>query len=93
MIFKAFFFDFHNFGVRRSIDDVQDLENQLGYGALGLAEDVWQQKYEQRGFWNSPKYSFIRILKISLNLRYRVPDPNLAKNRIRNPAFYAPARV
>ena len=50
----------------------------------GLTGDVWLQKYENKkeGFYNYLKYSFNRLLKISLRLRHRVqgwgqkPDPH-----------------
>ena len=64
--------------------------NGLKTGALALTGDVWHQKYET--FKNNFKYSFYRLLKISLRhntgwtilslrLRYRAPDPALAKTR------------
>ena len=40
-------FCFHTFGVRRTID-VLDSENQPGSGALGLTDDVYHQKYENK---------------------------------------------
>ena len=45
--FRRIFLGFPTFGVRSSID-VLDQENQsrAGSGALELTEDVWQQKYE-----------------------------------------------
>ena len=49
---KNLLFCFQTFGGRRSID-VLDSENQPGSGsgsrALGLTEDVWHQKYENKG--------------------------------------------
>ena len=53
--FRCIPFCFHTFCVRRSIDAL-DLENKPGSGsaftqsrsrALGVTEDVWQQKYEK----------------------------------------------
>ena len=44
---QVFFFVFFIFCVRRSID-VLDPENQPGSRALGLTEDVWHQKYENK---------------------------------------------
>ena len=75
----------HIFGVTRTID-VLDLENQpqsgkirTESGALGLKEtsDTKSIYTKIEGFKNYLKYSFIRLLKISHCLRYRVPDPVL----------------
>ena len=68
-----------------------DPENQPGFGkirngsgALGLTGDVWHQKYKNKkeGVKNYLTYSFNRLLKISLSLRYRAPDPVFGQNRI-----------
>ena len=65
--FKALLFCLHNVGVRRTIN-VLDSENQPGSGALGLTEDVYHQKYENKkeGLNNYLKYSFNRLLKSPL---------------------------
>ena len=92
---KSLLFCFHTFGVRRTID-VLDSENQpgsgkirTGSGALGLTGDVWHQKYKNKkeGVKNYLTYSFNRLLKISLSLRYRAPDPVFGQNRILIPEF------
>ena len=85
---KSLLFCFHTFGVRRTIY-VLDSENQPGSGALGLTGDVWHQKYKNKkeGVQNYLTYSFNRLLKISLSLRYRAPDPVYGQNRILIPGF------
>ena len=45
-----------------------------------ITEDIWHQKHEcNEGFYKYLKYSFNRIIKLSLHSRYRDLDPNLAK--------------
>ena len=87
---KSLLFYFHTFGVRRTIY-VLDSENQpgsgkirTGSGALGLTGDVWHQKYKNKkgGVKSYLTYSFNRLLKISLSLRYNDPDPVFGQNRI-----------
>ena len=78
--FEAFFIVFILLVSRRSID-VLDSGNQSGSGsrALGITEDVWHQKYDNKkeGFQNYLEYSF------SLLLSYRALYPFFwAKNRI-----------
>ena len=50
---------------------------------------VWHQKYENKkeGVQSNLTYSFNRILKISLSLRYRSPDPVFGQNRILIPEY------
>ena len=80
--------------VRRSID-VLDPESQPGSGfirtgfgsrALGLTEDVWHQKYENKkeGLQNYLEYSFKSILNIFYRSGFRALDPEFGQNRIRN---------
>ena len=71
---KSILFCFHTFGVRRTIDS----ENQPGSGAPGLTGDVLHQKYDNKkeGFKNYQKFSFNGLLKSSIRLRYRAPDPH-----------------
>ena len=94
---KSLFFCFHTFGGRRTIY-VLDSENQpgsgkigTGSGALGLTGDVWHQKYKniKEAVKNYLTYLFRRLLKISLSLRYRDPDPVFGQNRILIPAIYS----
>ena len=89
---KVFFFVVFIFCVKRSID-VLDPENQpgsgfirTGSGALGLTEDVWYQKYENKkeGLPNYLEYSLKSILIIFYRLGYRALDPEFGQNRIRN---------
>ena len=51
---------------------------------IGLTGNFWHQKYKNKkeGFKNYLKYLFKRLLKISLRLRYRGPDPVFGQNRI-----------
>ena len=44
-------------------------------------------------FWQYLKHSFYRRLKISLRLRYRPPDPDFEKNRIRTLVYSALTQV
>ena len=94
---QVFFFVFFIFCVRRSIDVINP-ENQprsgfirTGYGsrALGLTEDVWHQKYENKkeGLQNYLEYSFYSILTISHRSGYTALDPEFDQNRIRNTAY------
>ena len=85
-----------SFGVRRTIY-VLDSEYQLrsskirtGSEALGLTGNVWHQKYENKkgSFKKHLKYIINRLLKISLRLRYRNPDPVCGQNRILIHAVY-----
>ena len=85
--FQVFLFVFFIFCVRRSID-VLDPENQprsgfirTGSRALGLTEEVWQQKYENKkeGLQNYLEYSFNSILNIFYRSGYKPWIRNSAK--------------
>ena len=66
--------------------DVLDPENQpwSGSRALGLTEDVWHQKYENKkeGFQNYLEYLLNSISNIFYRSGYRALDPEIGKNRI-----------
>ena len=56
---------------------------RTGSVALGLTGEVWHKvwKYKE-SFNNYLKYSFNRLFKVFLRLRYRAPDPVFGQNRI-----------
>ena len=82
LVFFLLFFLY--FFARRFIDGHP--ENQPGSGsrALGLTEDVWHQKYENKkeGLQNYLEYSFNSILNIFCRSRYRAQDPEFGQHRI-----------
>ena len=69
----------YTFGVRRTTD-VLDSENQPGSGEIRTRSG--SIALVQEGFKNYLKYSSNKLLKISLRLRYKAPDPVFGQNRI-----------
>ena len=70
--------------------DVLNPKNKPGSGsrALGLTEDVWHQKYENKKevLQNYIEYSFKSILNIFYRSGYRALDPKFGQNRNHIPA-------
>ena len=82
---KSLLFCFHTFGVRRTIDVLESEKPARIRGSRAYRGRLTPKVYKQKK--KALTYSFNRLLKISLSLRYRALDPVFGQNRILIPAL------